>query len=84
MIDMQAALQSTFQDAKQRGKDGRPCPFVPGVTPDMKPENGALLIRAWVLRHYPPDTYPKADRDALELLLQDIVLQWQIGALGRV
>lgn len=84
MIDIQAALQSTLQDAEQRGKDGRPCPFVPGVTPDMSMENCTLLIRAWVLRHFPPDTYAKGDRDALELLLQDIVLQWQIGALSRV
>ena len=61
------------------GRNGEPCPFVAAITPGMKPEDRALLIRAWVLRNFPPEQNGQREREQIERLMARLVRCWLQG-----
>ncbi|MCQ5129115.1 hypothetical protein NE562_05540 [Butyricicoccus faecihominis] len=84
MTDIKKKIHAYLRHAEAIGRAGGTCPFVPGIAPTMKSEDNALLIRAWVLRNFPPDTESKEFRDELEDLIVQLARRWQFGALSRV
>lgn len=84
MLNIEARMQAYVRHAEAIGQASGPCPFVPGITPTMRPEDCTLLIRAWALRNFPPDMADKEFRDELESILVQIAQRWQVGALSRV
>ena len=73
-------LKRALREARRMGRNGRPCPFVSGVSVDMEREDRELLVYAFVRRNFPNYVYSKNDINSILTLVDTLVENWLRGA----